>query len=247
VDLNTVIAGFPNAVPFDRLSGAWHWYPAPGLDFVGVLSGDAERLLQVNAIDSFEADTAAAVLGFALEHEEEMFAVNSHLTHADGFQAPGLRRFDALAGVGPTVHDFYAVERPELTAHTRIFFPAYESEFSGRETLVEARARYDVLPVGLADRPPLPWVKMRYINTRTRSRSIGPDRGFTDPDILAMELREMDGGEDSLVEFEDRHGKVWRVRWSDGWWYADWTDQTGTPTEITLDDLLAFAHDRVHS
>jgi hypothetical protein len=247
VDLKSVIAGFPNAVPFDRWSGAWHWYPAPGLDFVGVLSRDGERLLQVNATDSFDPDAAAAVLAFAIEHEEEMFAANPYLTRAGGFHAPGLRRFDALAGVGPRVHDFYAVEQPALTPHTRIFFPAYDSEFSGRENLVEARARYDVLPVGLEDRPPLPWVKMRHINTRTQSRSTGPDRGFTDPDVVAMELREMDGGEGSLVEFEDRHGKVWRVRWSDGWWYADSTDPTAAPTDITLDDLLAFAYDRVHN
>jgi hypothetical protein len=145
------------------------------------------------------------------------------------------------------VHNFYTVQMPELTPFTRIFFPAYTSEFSGRENLEEARARYDVLPVGLQDRPPVPWVKMGFINTRTRAHSRGDNRGLTAPEAVAQELREMNGGADSLVEFEDRHGKVWRVRWDSGWWYADWTEQNGRPAEISLDDLLAFAYERIHS
>lgn len=247
MDVGTVMAGFPRATPLEGLPGAWYWRPVPGLRFVGTPSCDGQRLLQVNAAGSFDARAVAEMLRFARGHEEAMFAANRHMSCAGGFRGPGMWRFDALAGVGPAVHDFYSLQRPELTARTRIFFLAYEQEFSGREDLEDARARYDMLPAGLADRPPVPWVKMRYINTRTRSHSIGPQRGFTHPDVLTRELRDMEGGQESMVEFEDRHGKVWRVKWNDGWWYADWTDQTGKPAEISIEDLVAFAHRRIHS
>lgn len=55
----------------------------------------------------------------------------------------------------------------------------------------------------------------------------------------------MNGGENSLVEFEDRHGKCLACRMARRLVGGDWTDQDGPPREIGLDDLLTFAQQRL--
>ncbi|MFF3405435.1 hypothetical protein ACFYW8_04320 [Streptomyces sp. NPDC002742] len=132
--------------------------------------------------------------------------------------------------MGPQVHGFYRVENPDLAPHVRLTFPAHSCEFSGDETLEEAVSRYRTLKMNNFDREPLPFLKMRYTNTRTRGRSGNPGRGLTEPKRLLEELRLMEGGEGSFVEFENRHGKVWRVEWH-GAWFIQGYEHAHSPGE----------------
>ncbi|MER5387279.1 hypothetical protein ABT040_44890 [Streptomyces sp. NPDC002688] len=245
MDIRAVVSGFRDVEPLPGPADAWHWSPAPGIDFAGALSTDGRRLLQLSARNSYDQELAVATLEFAREHEEDIFAGHPHLGTAGGFAAPGGRRFDVVAGVGPQVHGFYRVENPDLTPYVRLTFPAHSCEFSGDETLEEAVSRYRMLKMNNFDREPLPFLKMRYTNTRTRGRSGNPGRGLTEPKRLLEELRLMEGGEGSFVEFENRHGKVWRVEWHGAWFIAEWETPDGRPREIGGDDLLLFAQSRL--
>ncbi|WP_151479663.1 hypothetical protein [Streptomyces albicerus] len=245
MDICAVVNGFRNVAPLPGLADAWHWSPAPRTDFAGALSADGERLLQLSARDSYDQELAIATLEFAREREAEMFSRNPHLSAVGGFKAPGGRRFDVVAGVGAEMHRFYRVENPDLTPYVRLTFPAYSCEFSGEESLDEAVTRYRMLRMNNFDRESHPFVKMRFTNTRTRGRSTNPGRGFTELERLLEEFRLMEGGQGSFAEFENRHGKVWRVEWHGAWFIAEWETQGGEPHEIGLDELLEFASARL--
>ncbi|MDJ0340844.1 hypothetical protein QMK19_18860 [Streptomyces sp. H10-C2] len=241
MDIREVVTSFRDAAPLPGLDNAWSWAPAPGLDFAGALSADGGRLLQLNARDSYDQDLAVATLAFAREHEERIVARNPFIGASDGFEAPAGHRFDSVTIIAPEVHEFYDYDRPTLTPFVRLAFPAYALEFAGDETLDEAITRFDMLRPNELDRDPVPFLKMRYANTRTLGRSTNVGRGFTDPRNLVTELRELDGAPGSFVEFENRHRHVWRVEWHEAYYIADWNTQTESPRETTLDELLEFA------
>ncbi|MCM2422428.1 hypothetical protein [Streptomyces sp. RKAG293] len=245
MDIRAVVTGFRNVAPLPGLEDAWHWSPAPGINFAGALSADGARLLQTNSRGTFDNELAVAVLTFARAHEEEFFARNPHFGAVAGFAAPGGRGFDVVVGIMPEVHGFYRVEKPDLMQFVRLVFPAHSFEFSGTETVPEAVTRFNQLRMNQLDREPFPFLKMRYANTRSLGRSTNPGRGFATAAILQQELRAMDGGPGSFVEFENRHGKVWRVEWHGAWYLAEWDTQDGEPREIALDELLAFAAARL--
>ncbi|GAA3851633.1 hypothetical protein [Streptomyces sedi] len=241
MNFRETVAGFRDAAELDGLDNAWRWSPAPGIDFAGALSDDGRRLIQTSSRDSYRDDLAVATLRFAREREEELFARNPHLGSAAGFAAPDGAHFDAVAGAAPAVHRFYHVELPELTPLVRVVFPAYVCEFSGDETLEESITRYRMLQVTRWERGPVPFLKMRFANTRTLGRSTNEGRGLTDLAVLERELQLMDDAPGSFVEFENRHAHVWRVEWHGAWYIAEWDTQEGTPRQISLDALLAFA------
>ena len=243
MDIRGVVAGFKNVRPLAGLGDAWHWSPAPGVNFAGALSADGERLLQLSTKPGFAEELATATLAFARDHEREMFAANPYLGAVEGFTAPDGYTFDAVVGIAPEVHNFYQVDRPELTLFVRLAFPAYRVEFAGDEPLEHAITRYQMLRPNKVKRDPVPYLKMRYANTRTGVRSSGPGRGFTDPATLERELRLMDGAPGSFVEFENRHHQMWRVEWQDGYRIADGGDGDHRP--IGLDELLGFAAARL--
>ncbi|WP_246113956.1 hypothetical protein [Streptomyces montanus] len=246
VDLPAVVAGFRNVTQIAGLDGAWRWSPVPGIEFAGALSADGTRLLQLSGRDSYDHELAVATLEFAREREKEIFARNPYLGALEGFRTPtGRHGFDAVVGIAPEVHDFYHVQHPELTPHVRLTFPAYACEFSGQETLDEAITRYRMLRLNNLDREPLPFLRMRYANTRTKGRSTNPGRGFTEPRRLVEEIEWMEGAGGSFVEFENRHGGVWRVEWHGTWLLAEWGARPGTPREIGLGELLEFASSRL--
>ncbi|MEU6082298.1 hypothetical protein [Streptomyces sp. NPDC047108] len=248
MNLEAAVAGFRNAVPIPGMASAWHWSPAPGIDFAGALSSDGKRLLQLSARDSYERDLAVAVLRFSREHEEAMAARNRYLGSVGGFTPPAGHDFDAVAMASVEVHDFYAFERPELNPVVRVVFPAYSCEFSGAETLDDAETRYiRMLRTTDFRREPVPFLKMRFANTRTLGKSAGSGRGFTEPRVLTQELREIDNAPGSFVEFENCHGSVWRVEWHGAWYIAEWDTEAGVPREIGLDDLLTFAESTLRS
>lgn len=246
MNIRAVVMEFPGVAPLSGLSDAWHWSPAPGIDFAGALSADGKRLLQLSGRDSYDQELAVAALGFARAHEDEMFLRNAFLGSLDGFHSPGGQRFDAVVGVAPEVHRFYRAEKPELTEHVRLVYPAYACEFAGTETLDEAITRYRTLGLTDLGRSALPYLKMRFANTRTRGRSTNQGRGLADPQRLVTELRAIEGGAGSFVEFENRHGHVWRVEWHGTWYLAEWDTASGTPREIGIDELIEFAVARLH-
>ncbi|MFF3615711.1 hypothetical protein [Streptomyces sp. NPDC002580] len=55
----------------------------------------------------------------------------------------------------------------------------------------------------------------------------------------------MEGGEGGFVEFENRHGTVWRVEWHGAWFIAERETPDGWPREIEGDELLSFARTRL--
>ena len=191
MDVRAVVTGFRGAEPLPGLPDSWHWSPAPRIDFAGVLSAGGKRLLQLSGRDSYDQDLAVSTLRFARDHEDALFARNPLLGSLDGFEPPAGHRFDAVVGIAPEVHRFYRV------------------------------TRYRMLRLNHLGREPLPFLKMRYANTRTRGRSTNPGRGLTDPTRLVAELRLMDGGTGGFVEFENRHGDVWRAEWHGAWFVAE--------------------------
>ncbi|WP_419995886.1 hypothetical protein [Streptomyces boninensis] len=245
LSLRDTVTGFRNAASLVGLEDAWYWSPAPGIDFAGGLSADGRRLLQMSARDTYGEELALAVLRFGREHEGVMFRENPHLGFMGGFTPPPGFAFDTVAATSPEVHNFYAYQMPELTPHVRVIFPAFSCEFSGTESPEEAYTRFDMIRPNNLARGPHPFLKMRYINTKTRGRSVGSDRGFAEPERLYQELRDIEGGRESIVEFENRHGRVWRVMWYDGWHLADWTTQSGEPRGIGLAELLEFSQERL--
>ncbi|MDX3456936.1 hypothetical protein PV396_34150 [Streptomyces sp. ME02-8801-2C] len=241
MDIRAEVTGFRGAEPLPGLPDSWRWSPVPGIDFAGALSADGKRLLQLSGRNSYDQDLAVSTLRFARDHEDALFARNPFLGSLGGFEPPAGHRFDAVVGIAPEVHRFYRVENPDLTPHVRLTFPAYACEFSGDETLDEAITRYRMLRLNHLDREPLPFLKMRYANTRTRGRSTNQGRGLAEPTRLVEELRLLDGGTGSFVEFENRHGDVWRAEWHGAWFVAEWNTQNGMPREIGLDGLVEFA------
>lgn len=246
MNIRDAVAGFPGSVPLHGLGDAWYWSPAPGIDFTGALSADGHRLLQLRAADSYDQDLAVAVLEFARRHEGAMFATNPSIGFVGGFLPPKGFEFDTVAATSPEVHRFYAYENPELMPLVRVVLPAYACEFSGEESESEAITRYKMLGKSrLLGRDPVPFLKMRYANTRTKARSTDPGRGFTEEHRLHQELRDMDGAPESFVEFENRHAKVWRVQWHGVWYMAEWDTHDAAPQEIGIDELLEFAAARL--
>lgn len=244
MDLFGMIPGFRNSNRIDGLPDAWHWYPAPGIDFAATLSSDQRHLLQLNARDSYDEGLAAAILAFAREHEGELLANVRPLNPVGGFSYPG-SDFNAVASVAPGVHGHYAYDQPALIDVTHIVFPAYQCEFAGSENEEEAWTLYKRrLGTSRLDRPAVPWLKMRHNNPRTRSRSMGSGRGFAGLPVLFHEMAELKDTPDGFIEFENRHHDVWRATW-DGTWHVTGGPGGQGPRETDLPGLRRFAEDSV--
>lgn len=110
-------------------------------------------------------------------------------------------------------------------------FPAYQCEFRGDENLEEAVLRFKrMLRPTIGSRPPVPYLRMRFENTRTGGGSMDPSRGFTTHDVLERELGLLEGAPGSFLEFENFRGDVWRVEW-DGSWLVNGMPQGLPPSE----------------
>ncbi|MEU7648373.1 hypothetical protein [Streptomyces huasconensis] len=216
MDFDSLLSGLPGAAPFSGMEAAWRWSPNPMFTFTAALSADREHLLQVNVRGAHNEDLVREMLAFGRERSSEFVGTGVQMCALEGFRHEG-SPFDAVGVAAPKVHGYHANENPELNAVTYALFPAYHTEISGRETEEEAWGRFrKMLQPNKLDRAPVPFVKMRYDNTRTRSHSTGNERGFAQVSTLQRELGLLDGAEGSFVEWENRHGQVRRAEWTGG-------------------------------
>ncbi|MBZ6199900.1 hypothetical protein KVH17_09220 [Streptomyces olivaceus] len=238
----SVLSALPGAASVSGLASAWRWSPNPMFTFTAALSTDGRHNLQVNVRGPYGEGFVTALLAHARAHGGTFVEQRRPLVAVGGFQYDGAA-FDTVGVAAPEVHGYHAAENPELSAVTYAVFPAYASEISGRENEEEAWGRFrKMLQPNRLDRTEVPFVKMRYDNTRTQSMSKGDARGFAPLETLQRELGLLDGAPGSFVEWENRHGAVWRADSnSDGLELA----HDGTRDTVDTDQLQATARTSV--
>lgn len=201
------------------------------------LNQEGTRIHQVNTREFHDEDLVRAVLAFAREHHAGTGDDPRPFEVVTGFSHPGYD-FDAVAAIQPATHGYYRGEYDELHDLVVGVFPAYACEFSGNETQDEAFHRFKrMLRAPELNRGPVPFLRMRYDNTRTRGRSEGDLRGFTTTDVLLRELELLEGAPGGFVEYENRHGDVRRIEW-DGSWVVDGKPQDHAPSPAEVLETL---------
>ncbi|GAA1412334.1 hypothetical protein GCM10009639_64490 [Kitasatospora putterlickiae] len=241
MDLTPNVAAQPGAAPIAGLPDAWHWSRAI-FNIDAILTQDREHLLEMRVMGRYDAALAQAVLTLARERSTDITESDRPLVALAGLASPDWT-FDTVAAVSPDVHDNHAQDDTDLHRATWTLFPGHSCEFSGTETQEEARHlfRLALRPTKL-DRDPIPFLRMRYHNTRTRSHSVGPDRGIAPLSVLLNELSLLDGAPGSVVEWENRTGELLKVEAATDLLLLRTT--TGD-RPITVNDLLALAEHSV--
>ncbi|WP_309030410.1 hypothetical protein [Streptomyces alfalfae] len=242
MDLTAKVSAQPDAAPIEDLPDAWHWSRVI-FNFDAILTPDRQHALEMRVMGRYDPALARAVLQFARKRSEQIVSSDRPLVVLGGFTCPGWL-FDTVAAVGPSVHDNHAQDDPGLHQRTWTLFPGYRCEFSGTETEDEAvdLFRRTLQPTKL-DRAPVPFVKMRYDNTRTKSRSVGPDRGLASLSVLLNELSLLDGAAGSWVEWENRLGTVLKAETGPTTGLS-LSSATGTQ-KVTTEELLRLAEQSV--
>jgi len=210
MDLTFKVAAQPGAASIEGLPDAWHWSRVI-FNFDAILTPNHRHVLEMRVMGPYDAVLARAVLEFAREHSSRITGSGRPLVPLEGFTCPGWE-FDTVAAVSPDVHENHAQDDPELHKATWTLFPGHHCEFSGTESEEEAiyMFRRALQPTKL-HRGSVPFLKMRYDNTRTRSRSTGPDRGLAPLPVLLNELSLLRGAPGSWVEWENRLGEILRA------------------------------------
>ncbi len=178
MDIEHAVAGIAGVEEFPDLPMAWRWSPMSRFVFSLALDSDDSWAYQVNVLDKFDEKLVRAVLTFARRHRIGR-GEHKPLTVVAGF-AHGSYGFDAVAAVPPDVHGYHIGRNEELNEVVTDVFPAYACEFRGDETHGEAMQRFKrMLNPTVMPRHPVPYLRMRYENTKTRSGSLRTSRGFT--------------------------------------------------------------------
>ncbi len=200
----------------------------PRVVFSLAMDPDGHWAYQMNSLDVHDDGLARAVLAFARQRRPgrgaRPFTVLPEFSY-------GAYPFNAVAAASSAVHGYHHGRNEALNDVVSAVFPAYRCEFRGDENLEEAVVRFKRMlrPTGMS-RLPVPYLRMRYENTRTGGGSMGTSRGLTTPDVLLRELVLLEGAPGSVVEFENLHGEVWRVEW-DGSWLVN-----GEPHDVRLSE-----------
>jgi hypothetical protein len=228
---------------FDGLPDAWHWSPAPGLDFAAALSADGRHLFQVNARDTYDQNLVAAILHTARESSPQLLERSALLSAPQEFRHPG-RDFEVIAAARPGVHRYHEVQQPELQQVTWAVFPGYTCEFAdpNRYSLEDARESFIrfLSPADLS-REPVPFLRLWYDNTVTKGGTDGPDGILAAEKTLYREIKLLEGAPGSFVRFENFRGSVFRIEWDpERAWTLVEENQSSGPDPLGIVDLLSF-------
>ncbi len=230
MNIEQAVAEIGNAEQISGLPTAWRWSPMSRFMFFLAMDTDGGWAYQMNSLDLHDEGLAKAVLAFARQRGLGRGPGAGPLTSATGFSY-GAYRFDSVVAASPPVHGYHHGRNDALNEVVSAVFPAYQCEFRGDETLEEAVMRFKrMLRPTILSRPPVPYLRMRYENTRTEGGSTGTSRGFTTQDVLLRELELLEGAPGSFVEFENSLGEVWNVEWN-GSWVVNATAQDTPPSE----------------
>ncbi|MFB7811573.1 hypothetical protein [Streptomyces virginiae] len=230
MNIEQAVTEFGSAEEVPGLPLAWRWSPMSRFMFSLAMDTDGRRAYQMNSLDVHDEGLTRAVLEFARQHRLGRGPGSRPFTIAAGFSY-GTYRFDAVAAAAPSVHGYHHGRNEALNEVVSAVFPAYQCEFRGDESPDEALLRFKrMLRPTIISRSPVPYLRMRYENTRTEGGSVGPSRGFTTHDVLLRELRLLEGAPGSFVEFENASGQVWNVEWN-GSWLVNGTAQDAAPSE----------------
>ncbi|OQR63084.1 hypothetical protein B6E66_15705 [Streptomyces maremycinicus] len=236
MDIERAVAEIRNVEEAPGLSGAWRWSPMWRFVFTLAVDADGGWAYQMNSLDVHDEGLTKAVLEFARERRLGRGPGSPPFTVATGFSY-GTYRFDAVAAASPPVHGYHHGRNEALNEVVSGVFPAYGCEFRGDESLAEAEVRKGMLRPTLLSRSPVPYLRMRYDNTRTKGGSVGLSRGFTTLDVLLRELVLLEGAPGSFVEFENSSKEVWRVEWH-GSWLVNGAPQDAPPSESWVASAL---------
>lgn len=219
IDIERLVLQIQGVAQLPGLEKAWKWSPSSRFTFALALDSEANFAFQINCRDSYDEDLVRAVLEFSRSHTRRLVGDAGEdsflIVHDFSHESTG---FDSVASASPAVHGYHRERKDSLNDAVWAVFPAFQCEFSGTETVDEARHRFKRMlrPSHMA-RPPSPYLRMRYDNTKTLAGSIGLSRGFTTPDVLIRELNLLEGAPGSFVEFENSRGNVRTVQWDDSW------------------------------
>ncbi|MFJ9434833.1 hypothetical protein ACIRQY_35040 [Streptomyces sp. NPDC101490] len=230
MNIEQAVAEIGNAEEVAGLPTAWRWSPRSRFMFFLAMDVDGRWAYQMNSLDVHDEGLTRSVLEFARHHSLGREPGAKPFTVATGFSY-GTYRFDSVAAAAPPVHGYHHGRNESLNEVVSAVFPAYQCEFRGDENLEEAVLRFKrMLRPTIISRPPVPYLRMRYENTRTKGGSVGPSRGFTTHDVLLRELGLLEGAPGSFVEFENSLGEVWNVGWN-GSWLVNGTAEGVPPSE----------------
>ncbi|MEU4085527.1 hypothetical protein [Streptomyces aureus] len=237
VDIKEAVAEIEAVQEEPGLPLAWRWSPLHRFVMCLAIDHDGRWAYQMNSLDVHDDGLIRAVLAFARHHQLGRGQDARPLTVLPGFSY-GSYRFDAVAAASPAVHRFHHHRNEALNEVVSAVFPAYLCEFRGDENVEEAAVRFErMLRPTRVSRLPVPYLRMRYDNTRTGGASMGTSRGFTTHDVLLRELALLEGAPGSFLEFENRPGEVWRIQW-DGSWIVNGRSQDVRPSEEWLLKVL---------
>ncbi|WP_326650380.1 hypothetical protein [Streptomyces sp. NBC_01750] len=188
MNIERAVAEIENVEDFSDLSMAWRWAPTSRFVFSLALALEGDRACQMNTLDAFDEGLVRAVIEFSRRHRLGRGQDASPLSVAPGF-AYASYGFDAVAAVPPAVHGYHIGRNEALNEVVTAVFPAYQCEFSGNELIEETVYRFKrMLRPTVISRPPVPYLRMRYENSKTGGGSVGPYRGFATHDVLIREL-----------------------------------------------------------
>lgn len=248
VDITAVVKEFPDVRPVAGLDDCWIW-PLGRFHFILAQTADGSHALQLNCrgglddpMVGLDLDLVVAVLAFARARIDSVLAA-APLAVLEGFTSPSSTPFDTVAAVIPAVHRYHEFDHPDLNDVTYAVFPAYRCEFSGLETQQEATYRFDYMLDGAnLQRPPSPWIRMRFDNPKIGTGSIGPDLGIAPTYLLMDVLRDLEHADGAFVELENFRSERRRVSWS-GELQLSHGSEIRT---IEMADLLAWADRFIH-